>query len=120
MKRSKAYIARKPVENPPTAIGSEANRSASGSIEKATVASRTPLANPSANDMKSVVGLTQSAIRPPIGEATAAAPAIPTMIKRSASPTVTSQPGVAGSPQVTYRGIDPCGIHSQKIGRFHV
>src|SRR5918993_3107103 len=64
MKRSKAYIARKPVENPPTAMGSEANRSASGSIENATVASRTPLANPSANDTKSVVGVTQSATRP--------------------------------------------------------
>jgi hypothetical protein len=77
----------KTVENPRTAMGSEANRSASGSIEKATAASRTPLANPSAHDMKSVVGVTQSAIRPPIGEARAAAPTIPTMVEKSASPT---------------------------------
>jgi hypothetical protein len=34
--------------------GQEAYRNASGSIEKATVASRTPLANPSANDMKTL------------------------------------------------------------------
>lgn len=84
--RSKAYIARKSVENSATAMGSEANRNASGGIEKATVASRTSLANPSANDMKIVVGLTQSAIKPTIGEVIALDRAIPRMVEKSASP----------------------------------
>ena len=49
-----------------------------GSISKQIVARRTPLAKPRASDIKSEVGVIQRARRPPIGEATAAAPATPT------------------------------------------
>jgi hypothetical protein len=41
-----------------------------------------PLAKPRAIDMKSVLGLCHKAIRPPMGDATAAAPATVRMMRR--------------------------------------
>jgi hypothetical protein len=55
-----------------------------GSISKQIVANRTPLANPSAMDMKRLVGLRQSARSPPTGEAIAAGPTTDTTWRRSA------------------------------------
>lgn len=54
-----------------------------GSISNVTVASRTPLAKPSVADMNSVLGLLQSAISPPMGEAIAAATATDTTMRKS-------------------------------------
>ena len=54
--------------------------SASGSISKQMVVNSTPLSKPSATDMNKVVGLCHSAISPPTGEASAAAPAIAIMV----------------------------------------
>src|SRR3546814_945618 len=65
-------------------MGMEPSSSACGSISKAIVASRIPLAKPSAADMNNVLGLCHSAISPPTGEATAAAPAIARIVSRSA------------------------------------
>jgi hypothetical protein len=68
---------------PVTATGIEPSSNACGIISKLMVASSTPLAKPSAKDMKSDVGLRQSASTPPIGEAIAAAPATARIMKKS-------------------------------------
>src|SRR3546814_10711441 len=65
-------------------MGRVPSSSAWGSISKAIVASRIPLAKPSAADRTNVLGLCHSAISPPTGEATAAAPAIARIVTRSA------------------------------------